>query len=107
MPHVGICAGGAEQLASLPRPFAGMQPERRFRGQDQTGGGGEILSPSGNFIHWDWHQSDKSQGPGDGVPRSESLLRYQLISSVPLFCKLPYFRRTHVSAFNICMSLFR
>jgi len=42
-----------------------------------------------------------------GVPRSESLLRYQLISSVPLFCKLPYFRRTHVSAFNLCMSLFR
>jgi len=31
----------------------------------------------------------------------------RLVSSIPLFRKLPYFRRTHVSSFNICMSLFR
>ena len=28
-------------------------------------------------------------------------------SSVPLSRRLPFFRRTHVSAFNFCMSLFR
>ena len=26
MPHVGICAGGAGQLASLPRPTQGCDP---------------------------------------------------------------------------------
>jgi len=24
---------------------------------------------SANLIHWDWHPCEKSQGPGDGVPR--------------------------------------
>jgi hypothetical protein len=26
MPHVGICAGGAGRLASLPRPIQGWNP---------------------------------------------------------------------------------
>src|SRR5258708_34886770 len=32
-------------------------------------------------MHWDWHQCDKSQGFGDGVPRQTSSLYWQLISS--------------------------
>jgi hypothetical protein len=27
------------------------------------------LDPSIEFIRWDWHQRDKSQGSGDSVPR--------------------------------------
>jgi hypothetical protein len=60
-------AAGAEGRALLgSNPSADSGAKTRL-------GLGETLSPSGNFIHWDWHQSDKSQGSGDGVPREAFL----------------------------------
>jgi hypothetical protein len=69
MPHVGICAGGAGQLASLPRPLLGSNPSADSGAKTRLGFGENIPDPSSDFIHWDWHQSDKSQGYGDVRPR--------------------------------------
>jgi hypothetical protein len=58
------------------------------------------------LLLWDWHQRDKSQGCGDGVPtKLSSFLKIHFVRSAP--SQLPLFRRIHVSAFNLCTSLFR
>jgi hypothetical protein len=49
------------------------------------------LDPSIEFIHWDWHQCDKSQGSGDGIPREKSLQCCRLVSSGPLFFRFRSF----------------
>jgi hypothetical protein len=42
----GICAGGAGQLASLPRPTLGMRPERRIKpGMDGGLTAASVVSP--------------------------------------------------------------
>jgi len=47
-------------------------------------GSGVELGPSNKILNWDWHQSDKSQGSGDGVPRKNLSFYCRLVSSVPL-----------------------
>ena len=54
-------------------------------------GFGKMLSPSGELIYWDRHQSDKSQGSGDRVPRKMILHYHRLISSVSACSKLRSF----------------
>src|SRR5262249_7764021 len=64
------------------------------------------LTPATELINWDWHQSVKSQGAGDGVP-SVCLLSYQARFVRLALQLIPLFRRTHVSVLHFCMSLFR
>jgi hypothetical protein len=83
-----LCAKplGADTLQATEaedKPLLGSKLSADFGAKTRLGFG-ETLSPSGQN-HWDWHQSVKSQGPGDRVPREDSLLRYQLISPIPLF----------------------
>jgi hypothetical protein len=65
------------------------------------------LDPQHRVHSWDWHQRDKSQESGDSVPREtfSPLLSTRFVRSA--HSEIPFFRRTHVSAFNFCMSLFR
>ncbi len=80
--HVGICAGGAGRLASLPRPLLGSNPSADSGAK--TTGGRPKSRPGYLPNSWDWHQSGKSQGSGDGVPRILSFL-VRSPSSVSLF----------------------
>jgi hypothetical protein len=99
------CCGYTTSGRSEDRALLGSNPSadsgaKTKLGPVRTGPGNEI-------INWDWHQSDKSQEPGDGVPREKSSFYKCFDSSIPLSASLPFFRRKHVSALNFCMSLFR
>jgi len=53
-----------------------------------------------------WHESVKSQGPWGRSPQKKLPSSQQSFRPFRSFPS-PLFRRTHVSAFNLCMSLFR
>jgi hypothetical protein len=51
------------------RALQGCNPSADSGAKTRLGFGVNAKPQRANCIHWDWHQSDKSQGPGDGVPR--------------------------------------
>ena len=53
--RIGLCWEATRAPTSGPRPGWGLVKDQ---------------APAAKLFHWDWHQSDKSQGAGDGVPRS-------------------------------------
>ncbi len=90
----GYTSNGGSKLSAV----SGAKTRLGFRAQ---------LSPSIEFIRWDWHQRDKSQGSGDSVPRETSSPLLSNRSVCSAHSQIPLFRRTHVFALNFCMSLFR
>ena len=52
-----------------------------------------------------WHPSDKSQGRWGRSPQKRFSFYDRFVCSAHF--RFPFFRRTHVSAFNFCKSLFR
>jgi hypothetical protein len=90
--RIGLCRDATRAPVPGPRPGWGSEKH--------TG-------PQRKHTHWDWHQSDKSQGPGDGVPRLIFLLCSNSLRPFRSFLRYRPFAGLNVSAFNICKSLFR
>jgi len=84
-----------------------MQPERRFRGQDQAGVRVKYLRPSGETAKTGIGiKAINPRGLGTESPEKIVSLRFSRIV-LSAHSQFRFFRPIHVSAFNFRMSLFR